>query len=65
MRFFISNRLKCNERILHDEELRTLRKQVQISEDYRIIIAKRDAEIRVNKYSFVFVIFYDFISETS
>lgn len=38
-------KLKCNERILHDEELRNLRKQVQINEDYRIIIAKRDAEI--------------------
>ncbi len=40
--FIFYFRLKCNERIAQDEELRTLRKQVKINEDYRILIAKKD-----------------------
>jgi hypothetical protein len=40
-------RLKCNERILHDEEIRRLRKEVRTSNDYRILIAKQEAEILV------------------
>ncbi|UJR13539.1 hypothetical protein I4U23_000553 [Adineta vaga] len=38
-------KLKCNERILHEEELRTLRNQANTSQNYRILIAKQEAEI--------------------
>ncbi|CAF1623276.1 unnamed protein product [Adineta ricciae] len=38
-------KLKCNERVLHDEELRTLRKQVDSGQGYRAVIAKQEAEI--------------------
>ncbi|CAF1010240.1 unnamed protein product [Adineta steineri] len=38
-------KLKCNDRILHDEEIRMLRKQVDTSNNYRTLIAKQEAEI--------------------
>ncbi|CAF4734143.1 unnamed protein product, partial [Rotaria sp. Silwood2] len=38
-------RLKCNERVLHNEEIRVLRKQVKINDDYRKEIARQQAEI--------------------
>jgi len=38
-------KLKGNERLLHEEEHRMLRKQVNISNDYRTLIAKQEAEI--------------------
>jgi hypothetical protein len=50
--FIFYFRLKCNERIAQDEELRTLRKQVKINEDYRILIAKKDEEILVRFIKF-------------
>lgn len=40
-------RLKCNERIFHDEDVRLLRKQVDTTHDYRILIAKQEANIAV------------------
>jgi hypothetical protein len=33
--------------MLHEEEIRMLRQQVHIGDDYRILIAKKDAEILV------------------
>lgn len=44
-----SFRLKCNDRIVHEEELRTLRQRVHQGEDYRAIIAKKDVEIEVRE----------------
>lgn len=38
-------KLKCSDRIRNDEEIRSLRKQVQISEEYRLLIAKQQEEI--------------------
>ena len=49
-------RLKYNERLLHDQELRTLRQQAKITDDYRIIIAKQEAEILVRISGFFFII---------
>ena len=45
--------MKCNERVLHDEELRTLRKQVDSSQNYRTVIAKQEAEIVVRLKKFI------------
>lgn len=39
--------MKCNERTVQEEEIRMLRQQVRQSDDYRAIIAKKDAEIHV------------------
>ncbi len=47
LNIYLYFRLKCNERILHDEEIRSLRKEVRTSNDYRILIAKQEAEILV------------------
>lgn len=44
-----SFRLKCKERLVSEEELRALRQQVKVNEDYRLLIAKKDAEIRVKR----------------
>ena len=43
-------RLKCNERALHEEEVRILRQQVRQGDDYRAIIAKKDAQFHVRDH---------------
>ncbi len=51
--FIFIFRLKCNERLIHDEEFRMLRKKIHTNDDYRTLIAKQDAEILV-RFSFYF-----------
>ena len=42
--------MKCNERALHEEEVRILRQQVRQGDDYRAIIAKKDAQLHVRDH---------------
>ena len=44
-------RLKCNERTTHEDEVRTLRRQVQMNQEYRLLIAKQQQEITVRRIS--------------
>ena len=44
-------RLKCNERLLYDEEVRMLRQQATRNNEYRTLIAKHEAELTVRDHS--------------